>query len=124
MFGSRYAETLLGGGGEDELLGGIGGDLLKGGVGNDVLIGGRDDDLLLGGAGHDVLTGSQGADTFIFTKLSDSRPDATRDRISDFHSGVDKIDLSVIDAEATAAGNQAFDYIDTAAFSAAGQVMV
>jgi hypothetical protein len=36
--------------------------------------------------------------------------------------GGDTIDLSSLDANAGAAGNQAFQFIGTAAFSAAGQV--
>src|SRR5215211_4781612 len=39
------------------------------------------------------------------------------DRIVDFQDGVDAIDLSQIDSNVYASGNQAFNFIGTAAFS-------
>lgn len=42
--------------------------------------------------------------------------------LGDFLHLVDRIDVSAIDANALAAGNQAFSFIGTAAFSAAGQI--
>jgi hypothetical protein len=45
-----------------------------------------------------------------------------RDVINDFQQGQDLIDLGAVDADAGAAGNQAFSFIGQAAFSAAGQV--
>ncbi|MDP8994606.1 MAG: hypothetical protein M3N07_06465, partial [Pseudomonadota bacterium] len=53
-----------------------------------------------------------------------SRPVAP-DRIFGFEHAIDKIDLARIDADTTAAGNQAFTFIGSAAFSgngAAGQL--
>jgi serralysin len=48
---------------------------------------------------------------------------ATRDRILDFLWDRDRIDLSEIDANAVAGGNQAFSFIGTAAFTGvAGQL--
>jgi hypothetical protein len=45
------------------------------------------------------------------------------DLIGDFQSGVDKVDLSRIDANAGAAGDQAFSWIGSAAFTgAAGEL--
>ena len=47
----------------------------------------------------------------------------TRDQIEDFVHGSDEIDLATIDANTTAAGNQAFAFIGAAAFSGvAGQL--
>ena len=79
--------------------------------------------MLVGGAGADVLTGGAGADVFRFTALADSTVAAGgRDTIRDFASG-DKIDLHLIDANASLAGDQAFSFIGTNAFSgAAGQL--
>jgi hypothetical protein len=47
--------------------------------------------------------------------VSDSPP-GTTDRIRDFAKGADLIDLSRIDADASAAGNQSFSFIGSAAF--------
>ena len=67
--------------------------------------------VLNGGAGNDTLIGRGGTDTFVFSNLGDD------DRILDFVSGTDRIDLSGLDANANIDGNQAFNFIDDAAFS-------
>jgi serralysin len=77
-------------------------------------------DTLTGGGGADTLMGGTGNDRFVFTALSDS-PTSGQDRISGFVVG-DLIDLSGIDADAVTGGDQAFSFIGTAAFSAAGQL--
>ena len=129
--GTSNADTLTGTATANVLNGGGGGDVLFGLGGADQLIGGQGSDFLSGGAGKDLLTGGDGAltgdgvrDTFVFTALSDSGNAATtRDRITDFTHLVDKIDLSVIDAKTTLAGNQAFSFIGTGAFTGvAGQL--
>ncbi|MDP8995246.1 MAG: RTX toxin, partial [Pseudomonadota bacterium] len=48
-----------------------------------------------------------------------SRPVAP-DRIFGFEHAIDKIDLARIDADTTAAGNQAFTFIGSAPFSGSG----
>jgi Ca2+-binding RTX toxin-like protein len=107
--------TINGGAGNDTLIGGQGADQLFGGDGNDVLI---------GGAGVDHLSGGAGEDTFVFTGASlaalDTGVGANRDVIQDFSADV--IDLHQIDANVNAAGDQAFSFIGTNAFTAAGQV--
>lgn len=97
-----------------------GNDLLTGTVKNDTLSALAGDDTLIGGAGTDKLTGGLGADTFKFISVSDSGITAkTRDTITDFKSTQnDKIDLSGIDANSVLAGDQAFTFINNAAFSA------
>jgi len=86
-------DVIAGGEGADWLLGGAGKDRLNGGDGTDNLDGGAGDDLLVGGAGKDWLTGGAGADHFRFV-AGDSRPGGgLRDVITDFTSGVDKLDL-------------------------------
>ena len=55
-----FADTLLGGGGNDVINGGDGNDILEGGDGNDTLDGGRGADILRGGAGDDILGGAPG----------------------------------------------------------------
>lgn len=61
--GSRRADRLDGGAGNDVLLGKAGDDSLRGGTGADVLEGGSGDDHLDAGPGRDVLLGGAGDDT-------------------------------------------------------------
>ena len=111
--GNGVANTLDGGAGNDFLFGLAGDDTLIGGAGNDTLDGGSNDDLLFGGSGGDSLTGGSGADTFLFTNISDmSLGDGPGDHIVDFERGIDRIDLSGIDANVNAAGNQSFVIVD------------
>ncbi len=101
----------------DMLFGNSGANGLSGGNGNDALAGRAGDDTLYGGAGADRLTGGTGADRFIFKSLPDSAG-AAYDTILDFMtSEQDRIDLSSIDANSPAGGNQAFTFVNTAAFS-------
>jgi len=54
--------------------------------------------------------------------VTDSTPDAP-DVITDFQLGLDKIDLSLIDANTTANNDQSFTFIASAAFTGvAGQL--
>ncbi len=98
-----------------------GADTLYGGDGIDTISGGAGDDTLIGGAGADTLTGGAGADLFKYAP-GDS-PTSGADCITDFLSGTDTIDLSLIDANSGSAGNQAFTFIGNSAFSnAAGEL--
>lgn len=98
-------------------------NILTGNGANNTLTGNGGDDDLIGGVGADTLTGNAGADDFIYTAINQSTVAAAgRDTITAFVSGADRIDLSVIDADAGVAGDQAFTFIGAAAFSAAGQV--
>ncbi|MDW8445546.1 MAG: calcium-binding protein [Acetobacteraceae bacterium] len=91
--------------------------------GDDRLSGGGGDDRLEGGAGADTLTGGPGRDLFVYRAVADSRPgSASRDVITDFTRGEDRIDLSPIDADGGTNGKQGFTFIGTAAFSARGQL--
>jgi Ca2+-binding RTX toxin-like protein len=95
---------------------------LFGGKANDTLKGGGQNDLLHGNLGADTLAGNGGADTFRFDSTAESNA-GSRDHILDFKPGTDKIDLSRIDANAAAAGDQAFSWIGSGAFSGtAGQL--
>jgi Ca2+-binding RTX toxin-like protein len=127
------ADSLLGGDGRDLLFGGRNNDTIVGDDGEDTILGGRDadsiiggedDDRLIGGLGADTLRGSVGADVFVFADVKDSSRFADMsDLLADFERGVDVIDLSQIDANANAPGNQAFSYIGAAAFgNVAGQL--
>ncbi len=115
-------EDAIAGAGNDSLTGNAAGNILQGGGGND---------SLAGGAGNDRLEGGAGADIFIFGGVGDSRDYTWRsdgrklipDMLTDFQSGTDKIDLSGIDAVAGTAGDDAFTWIGSGAFSGvAGQL--
>ncbi|PWR25134.1 calcium-binding protein [Zavarzinia aquatilis] len=58
-------DRLSGGDGDDVVIGGDGADRLEGGRGNDRLIGGAGQDLLVGDAGNDTLNGGTGDDVII-----------------------------------------------------------
>jgi Ca2+-binding RTX toxin-like protein len=91
---------------------------LRGLAGKDTLFGDKGDDMLVGGAGADKLTGGLDADKFTFNSVAESRAAGGIDRIMDFsRAQKDKIALSAIDANTTKAGNQAFSFIGTKAFS-------
>ena len=107
--GGSGVDTLDGGADNDSLLGGSGNDKLLGGTGNDTLDGGTNNDTLTGGAGRDMLTGGANNDYFVFLATGDSGTSATtRDIITDFVHGTDRIDLSAIDADTTKSGDQKF----------------
>jgi Ca2+-binding RTX toxin-like protein len=108
-------ENLSGSQGDDELAGNASANVLQGWGGNDGLA---------GGAGKDTLSGGAGADKFYFTTPGESGVGANADVITDFsHVQADSIDLSVIDASAVAAGDQAFSFIGANLYSGvAGQL--
>lgn len=91
---------------------------------DDGLSGGLGDDTLIGGDGKDYLTGGIGADIFDFNLTNESAVGANCDVITDFnHAELDKIDLSIIDANVNLVNDQAFSFIgNNVAFSAAGQL--
>ena len=125
--GTALADVILGRGGDDTIFGfqgrdkihgGAGRDILTGGTGNDIISGGRGDDLLTGSTGRDVCTGGLGRDRFDFNFLSDSgKTTATRDRITDFKHGMDRLDLTSLDANGAAGGNNGFIWTGAAAFT-------
>jgi Ca2+-binding RTX toxin-like protein len=116
-------ENLIGGGGANTFYGSAESNRLEGRGGNDLLDGRGGDDFIVGGAGSDQLAGRAGSDTFILEAVSDSLAGSSRDRITDFTSGADRIDLSLIDAVSGSGGNDAFTFIGSDAFSGvAGQL--
>jgi len=102
LTGSSYNDVLTGNSGSNVLDGGAGADKLSGGAGTDVLI---------GGAGKDIMTGGISSDTFVFKTAAEAGSGSTRDVITDFQHGVDKIDLLAIDANGSAQGNGAFHFL-------------
>ncbi len=95
--------------GNDRITGGPAGDRLEAFAGNDTL---------WGRSGADRLFGGNGADKFVFKSVSDSNVEKGRDTIYDFSAvQKDRIDLSAIDANMDASGNQSFGFVGTKAFS-------
>jgi Ca2+-binding RTX toxin-like protein len=90
--GNSSDNLIFGALGNDNISGGDGNDALIGGFGDDIISGGNGSDFIHGGAGADTLTGGAGSDTFTFTKISDSSS-SSKDLITDFTIGDDKIDL-------------------------------
>ena len=107
--GNAANNILQGMAGVDRLMGKDGNDILLGGADADQLYGDAGNDRLDGGAGQDKMYGGAGADVFVFSFASDTARTKS-DKVLDFQTGVDKIDLSAIDADIGVAGNQAFVY--------------
>lgn len=136
LTGSRFNDTLTGNAGRTLLSGGLGKDILNGGLGddqlrgdsgNDTLRGGGWNDALIGSAGRDTLNGGSGNDIFDYNSVSESPTGSShRDSILNFKgngtSVGDRIDLRDIDANVLLSANQAFTYIGSALFTAAGQL--
>ncbi|MGB7510783.1 MAG: Ig-like domain-containing protein, partial [Pelodictyon phaeoclathratiforme] len=111
---------------DPNLIGTAAGETLMGGSGNETISAFGGNDTLNGGAGADLLIGGAGNDRFVFSNASDTGLAAgSRDVISDFTSGQDRIDLSGIDANTIAAGDQAFSATllgGSGVFGSAGQL--
>ncbi|MBX3327327.1 MAG: calcium-binding protein [Nitrospira sp.] len=130
--------TLNGGSGNDTLRAGLEGDYtMNGDSGNDVLIA----NILSFTSSKCIVNGGVGADTlkylpeenddvatitFDYNSVSDSPFGTGRDNIVGFNGAGaalgNQIDLRDIDANSLVSGNQAFTYIGSAGFTAAGQL--
>ena len=131
-FSNSESFTITTGSGNDALTTGNGNDILSGnrgqdrfasGAGRDHLFGGAGADVLRGGLGADVVVGGAGADVFVFASAFEAGRGLDHDVIRDFLHGTDRIDLSGIDANTGLSGDQGFDFIGSAGFSAvAGQL--
>jgi serralysin len=108
---------------DNVLMGNSAANTLTGGAGNDTISAGAGNDIVVGGAGKDVLTGGAGTDVFDFNLIAESGVGAPAyDLITDFLAGTDRIDLLTMDANSVIAGDQAFAFIGTGAFTGAGQL--
>src|SRR5215218_136019 len=106
--------------GGHDLLSGI--ENLLGSPWDDRLAGNAGANRLEGEEGADELVGREGADRFYYHNRYDSMS-TLPDRITDFSRlQGDKIDLGRVDANEQAPGNEAFQFIGQAQFSAAGQL--
>ena len=109
----RLAETLTGGSFRD---------VLWGEGGNDRLVSGAGADILDGGTGRDQMTGGSGADIFDYDLSRESgNTSSTRDFVTDFTHLLDDFDLSSMDASTVRAGNNAFVWRGTGAFTTGSQ---
>jgi Ca2+-binding RTX toxin-like protein len=68
-----------------------------------------------GAAGKDSFTGGGGRDLYDYNLVADSPVGTGRDVVTDFAPWVDDLDLAGVDANSTAAGDQAFRFVGTAA---------
>jgi Ca2+-binding RTX toxin-like protein len=134
LWGDSGNDTLLGGNGNDRLDGGQGNNRLDGGDGNDRLMGNEGRDTIFGGAGNDTITGSYdidnltggtGADLFIWRDVAELFvvTSGSFDRITDFDTNGDLIDLSGIDPDGVG-GDTAFVFVGAGPITAGGQVAV
>ncbi|HEX8063123.1 MAG TPA: calcium-binding protein [Allosphingosinicella sp.] len=114
--GNARDNTILSGGSDDVLSGADGNDEIQASAGNDILDGGDGNDYLNGASGADIYTGGAGSD-FIKIGFFETGVGSAADRITDFATGVDTIDVSAWDANRSLPGNQAFTWIGSAAFS-------
>lgn len=92
LYGLQGDDVLSGGDGDDEIYGQEGSDTLDGGAGNDRLFWG-------GGPGLDTLTGGSGADVLIGAPWTWTDQQVQDVLITDFQTGIDKLDLSRFDAD-------------------------
>ncbi len=126
LFGDEGQDQLYGGGGDDDLRGGIQNDVIYGDAGSDQLRGEDGNDTLYGGSGRDFFTGGAGNDNFYLEEgdfVGTGLTLATADRIVDFQDGFDRIRLNLLDANTLVAGDQAFTFIGSSAFTnVAGQL--
>ena len=120
MDGGLDNDFLFGAGGVDTLVGGAGNDKLNGGGGHDILFGGEGDDILIGEWGDDQMIGGLGNDLFLYYTNHGGT-----DTILDFERGADKIVLVGMDADTNTSANDAFTFINSAAFSnTAGELRI
>jgi Ca2+-binding RTX toxin-like protein len=118
VYGSKWDDTITGDTHDNSLLGWEGDDTLFGGDGNDSLSGDTGKDTLIGGRGRDHLAGGADPDTYVYRSVEDSKYgfDESGGRIYDeirgFETGIDKLDLTRIDANVLAASDQEFTVVE------------
>jgi Ca2+-binding RTX toxin-like protein len=88
--GTQFNDRITGSTANNFFYAGAGNDTLDGGAGNDQLNGVGGADSIIGGAGNDTLTGGTEGDFFVFNQAPVA---ANADRITDFASASDKLQL-------------------------------
>ena len=127
FYGSRGGEAIVvGAAGNDTIRGSAFDDDLNGNGDNDLIFGRDGLDTLTGGTGFDTLRGGGGEDTFRFVTLAEMGNAIQSDRIGDFTTAEDVIDLSAIPGTFSFVGNAAFSLvIDQIRYAkAAGQLQI
>ncbi|NJR24802.1 MAG: calcium-binding protein [Richelia sp. CSU_2_1] len=94
LIGGESNDILTGKRGQDRLFGNLGNDTIFGGKGSDTLDGGGGNDILSGDMGQDFLTGGSGNDIFVLSSATAAANLELADRILDFQTGIDRIQLS------------------------------
>lgn len=96
----------------NSISGNGGANTLRGLAGNDSLGGGGGADQIEGGAGTDSMYAGvdTARDVFVFRSIAESVVGANRDRIYQFDSGEDDINVNFIDANTVLAGDQNFAF--------------
>ena len=102
-FGNDLANTIVGNNSDNRMIGRAGNDILKGNRGADIIQGDGGRDLMFAGTDED-------RDVFVFLDVSDTAVGSARDRIYQFDSGEDQINLVNIDADTSLGGDQAFTF--------------
>ena len=114
IYDNSSIENLTGSNFNDALTGSAIGNVIRGANGNDTIAGLTGADFLIGDGGLDLI--DCGSDTDIdrvaYVLSSDSPVGTNRDQVSNFATGVDIIDLSVMDANTSLDGDQAFAFSD------------
>jgi Ca2+-binding RTX toxin-like protein len=108
--------SLTGDEGANRIIANGGDNTLMGLAGDDTILGDAGDDKLTGGLGRDTLTGGDDTDTFVFGAADSSA--SVFDTITDFVTGVDKIDLSTVGAGGLTAAAFAEVAINSNSFTA------
>ena len=116
--GNSLDNVIRGNSGANMLSGLDGNDKLYGGAGDDQVHGGNGNDWLEGGAGVDTFQGGTGSDRFVFREGDTGNTYSTADTIYAFDDlEDDRLNLSILDANLTLDGNQAFTWVGTADFT-------
>ncbi|PLX38390.1 MAG: hypothetical protein C0606_09310 [Hyphomicrobiales bacterium] len=113
IYGSSNGGTIIGGAGNDKIVGRNGNDAINAGDGNDLIYANGGADVIDGGTGQDRLYAGHDSDTdtFVFDLGDSGATEGSADRVYQFESGEDLIDL-------TSFGTLSF--IGDAAFSGTG----
>lgn len=120
--GGYWADNLRGDATDNTLSGGRGADRLYGRAGNDTLYGNDGRDVLYGNSGADTMSGGDETgvrDRYVYFNAADTGTGAgSRDIITDYEAGVDRIEISRLDADITTGyAKDTFSYIGDAGFS-------
>lgn len=110
VVGSKGNDKITGNAGDNRLEGNDGSDIITAGAGADVIVGGMGKDIMRGFSSNAFSGGDGARDTFVFNATAEIGLGTTGDQILRFEFGVDKIDLSAIDANLALNGNQDFHF--------------